>query len=510
VGETDVVSTGTGPTQRTGTLSTTVFGAAFYAYIPFDMPPGVCRVDVRRERLPRPAWVGIGLFDARGSAFQSPGFRGVSGVERSEFFVAADAASVGFLPGPMDAGTWTLILPVFGAPLPVRVSVTVTLTFGPAPAAPYQPGPLPGVVLDVPGWYRTDLHCHGPASSDAYASGSALDPAGWARACRRIGLDAVALTDHNVVSQNLDLARAAGDDVLLLAGEEMTDWFHGHATVSGLEPMQWLDWRLSPFGLPWPQRGGRVREFLRLADEMGAYVAVAHPFRPGSGWQFFAEAASLPAARAGGLEVWNGVWSSDDELALFTWDRMLRRGWAIWANGGSDLHGEINTAGRAAGTPTTVVYADALAKDQIVRALRAGRSFVTGAPDGVEIYLTARSADGRQAAYVGGTIWGARGDDVTVEARVRGGDGHRLRLVGTGGLLLDRGVEGDDETISLTTSIPLRHGYIRAEVRPDVARRQMKAFTNPILLRVGERPAGEQALQYAPPPPLPGPRRRIG
>lgn len=489
------------------TLHAAVLGAAEYVYVPFEVPAGVSRLDVRLAAPPRKAKVGIGLFDARGSGFGSPGFRGVFSVGRYEFFVAADAASDGFLPGPMDPGTWTLIVPVFMAPVRCQLTITVTLTFGPPPAVPYRPGPLPGVVLDAPGWYRTDLHCHGPASADAYLTGSSLDPAGWARTCREIGLDAVALTDHNVVSQNLDLARAAGDDVLLLAGEEMTDWFHGHATVSGLEPMQWLDWRLSPFGLPMPQRGGRVQDFLRLVEETGAYVAVAHPFRPGAGWQFLAEAAVLPAARVGGFEVWNGVWGPDDELALWTWDRMLRRCWPVWANGGSDLHGVLDHRGRAAGLPTTVVYADALAKEPVVAALRAGRSFVTSGPDGVEVYLAAASADRRQLTGVGGTVWGGAGDPVTVTARVRAGGGHRLRLLAGTGLVAERQLTGDDVTLELQTRIPRRAGFVRAEVRPTRGRR-MEAFTNPILLRVGDPPPDDRTAWYAPPPPDPGPRRR--
>ena len=97
-----------------------------------------------------------------------------------------------------------------------------------------------------------------------------------------------------------------------------------------------------------------------------------------------------------------------------------------------------------------------------------------------------------------------------MEARIRRGGGHRLRLLGSAGLLLERRIEADDATIPLATRIPLRRGFVRAEVRPAEGRRRMAAFTNPVLLRVGERPAGEPALQFAPPPPLDGPRRRAG
>ncbi len=78
---------------------------------------------------------------------------------------------------------------------------------------------------------------------DAWRSGSGLDPAEYAVAARRAGLDWVSLTDHNVTSQNRRLADSAGDrGVLLMGGEEMTNWFHGHA-ITGLRPGEWVDWR---------------------------------------------------------------------------------------------------------------------------------------------------------------------------------------------------------------------------------------------------------------------------
>ena len=89
--------------------------------------------------------------------------------------------------------------------------------------------------------------------------------------------------------------------------------------------------------------------------------------------------------------------------ALVAWDRMLRHGWSTVANGGSDLHG-LDDQGGAVGKPTTVVYARRLAQSDVVEALRAGRSFVTRSPDGVEVYLTATRPG--QETYVGGRVYG--------------------------------------------------------------------------------------------------------
>ena len=494
-----------GAHQQTQTASRVVGGAGQYVEFPFTVPPGTARIDVRLDKDNPSASLGVGLFDQRGAGYQSPGFRGIYGTERSSFFVAPDAASQSFLPGPIGAGTWTVLVPVFQAPTPTAVTVTFTTTPGPS-VPPTRPGPEVGTVVDAPGWYRGDLHCHTPESSDAWASGTALHPADWARTCRDIRLDFVALTDHNVVSQNRQLARDAGEGVLLMPGEEMTNWFHGHATVSGIEVGQWLDWRQSPWGAPLPTaartesgRPARIQDFLRLAEEMGAYVAAAHPLAGSLGWQFLAEAQTIPSARTPGFEVWNGQFQPDDELALRTWDGMLARGFRVWANGGSDLHGVDNDAGSIAGTPTTVVYASALSKPAVVAALKAGRSFVTRRPDGVECYLTGRSTDGRQHTYLGGTVYGDVGDPVVVSARVRRAGGMRLTFISGAAPVSTIPLDDDDATVTTTVPIPPGGGYLRGEVRsrprpvpgnPTASATDMECLTNPILLGIGDHTPG--------------------
>ncbi|MFP5335324.1 MAG: CehA/McbA family metallohydrolase [Actinomycetes bacterium] len=491
--------------SRQLTLTTTVTGSGSYAELPFAVPDGVTRIDVSMRKSSGQASLGIGLFDARGWAYQSAGFRGIYGAERSSFYVSTSSASEAFMPGPMGPGTWCVLVPVFAAPVPTTVTVLVTLSFGPQ-GRPFRPGPEPGVVLDEPGWYRGDLHCHTPASSDAWASGSAMAPAEWAEACRATGLDFAAMTDHNVVSQNFFLARDAGADVLLMPGEEMTNWFHGHATVSGIEIGQWLDFRQTPQGLPLPTGGARIKDFIALADSMGAYVSAAHPLGAHLSWQFQADAETDEASRTHGFEVWTGPWQPDDEAALQAWDRMLLDGWRTVANGGSDLHGVENGNGFAVGKPTTVVYAERLATRDVLTALKAGRCFVTRAPDGVELYLTARRPG--QETYVGGTVYGAVGDLVTVQARVRRGGGMRLVLVSQAAVVAMFSLAGDDETVETAVPIPPGGGYVRAEVRgeprpdpvnPQAGELDMEAFTNPIHLAEGAVPAGYVA-QYAPVP----------
>jgi len=489
------------------TMQSRVLGLGYYLYFPFEVPAGTDRVEVA-VTTSRPASVGLGLFDQRGPAYQSPGFRGVYGEERRTCWVEADAASEGFLPGPILPGTWTAVVPVFLALAPAEVTVTVTLRAGPGGRVLRAVGPATAdVVRDAPGWYRGDLHCHTGASSDAWATGRSLTPRDWGDECRRAGLDFAALTDHNVVTQNAGLAEAAGPGVLLLGGEEMTNWFHGHATVSGLPPGAWLDWRQRPRGFPSLADEGRIVDFLRTAREYGAYVAAAHPLVPLAAWQFAREAESDPRAATDGLEVWNGAFQPHDLAAVAMWDGLLRRGRQVSATGGSDTHARAEDGTTTAGLPTTVVHAASLSPPAIVEALRRGRGFITRHPRGAEVYLSAEHPDGRRAG-MGATLSGRPGDTVLVRALVRRAAGRRLVLMAGGRALSTTALDADDQTVS--AEVPIDAGYVRAEVRGVPAldlrrllasRLDMEALSNPVYLSASRTEDTGTPDDPAPPPP---------
>jgi hypothetical protein len=512
-----------GPREaQTVELTGVAFGTGNYQYHPFEVPPGTNRLDVAIVK-DGDAVTGIGLFDQRGSQYGTlanpNGFRGIYGEERAEFFIAADSASQAFIPGPIEPGEWTVIVPVFRSPRPVPYTITVRMSQGPQ-GRPFRIGRDLDVVLDEPGWYRGDLHAHTPESSDAFKSGSALTPSQWAAECRRIGLDYLALTDHNVVSQNFAIADSAGEDVLLMAGEEMTNWFYGHATVSGIAPGDWFDWRQLPGGeltaAPDP-RSGSIQQFIEAARASNAYISTAHPLGATLTWRFFPEAEVDPAARTDGLEIWTGPFQVDDEAMLKLWDQMLLSGQRIVGNGGSDLHGTDNNQGFASGTPTTVVHADALSKRAVVDALKLGRSFVTRLADGVEVYLTGTGVDG-QRQIMGGTLYGAPTDTADFEILVRRAGGMRLTVIRDGAVATVVSITSDEQTVSYSTPVG-SGGFVRVEVRgepffggpgaPISSRTDMEAFSNPVFLELGPPPAGTQPDQTQPPAQA-GPRRGGG
>ncbi len=513
-----------GAPPTTVTITGSAFGTGSYNYHPFTMPVGVNRLDVRLTKtgtVPARNAIGLGIFDTRGAHYGTRanpnGFRGIFGEERSSFTIAPDFATNAFIPGSLPAGPWTLIVPVFTVgPEPLTYSIAVTMTYGDAPAA-FVIGAEVDLVRDEPGWYRGDLHAHTQASSDALSSGSAMLPADWARTCKRIGLDFLALTDHNVISQNFALAHDAADTgVLLMAGEEMTNWFYGHATVSGISSTDWFDWRQLPGSLYAAQgtgdpNVGRIQDFLGHARDIGAFVSAAHPLGATLAWRFFPDAAVDPRARTDSLEVWTGLFQPDDAASVRTWDSMLQAGQRIVANGGSDLHGVNNNGGSFAGTPTTVVHAPALGKRQVIEALRRGRSFITRVPTGAEAYLSVTSAVGNQRQIMGGTVYGAATDLTTVTVDCRRAAGLTLQILRDGAVVSTTVLTDPDQSVSVPTPIGPTGGYVRAELhgQPFINQNNqvfgsyldMEALTNPVWLAVGPVPDGTVRDDTMPPPP---------
>jgi len=127
------------------------YGAPDWVYVPLDIPAGVNRLTVAYS-YDRPAAppgqngnaLDIGLFDEHGTGLgDERGFRGWSGGFRTEYTVSASDATPGYLPGPVRAGRWHIILgPYTVHPQGLNWTVTVTLTFGPDGPA-FRPSPAP-------------------------------------------------------------------------------------------------------------------------------------------------------------------------------------------------------------------------------------------------------------------------------------------------------------------------------------------------------------------------------
>jgi PHP-associated len=446
-------------------------GGPDWVQLPVEVPAGVGELTVRYgyDRPPTPPGVpgnalDIGVFDERGAGPGGAGFRGWSGGARDRFAISGSAATPGYLPGPVNPGTWQLVLgPYTVAPQGLGWWVEVTLAARP-PGPAFVPDPAPARAGGRGrGWYRGDLHLH------TVHSDGARTPAELAAQARAAGLDFVASTEHNTISANLGWGAHAGPGLLVLDGEEVTTR-DGHWLAIGLPPGAFVDWR-------YRAADGVLDRVLAGLHGRGGLAVAAHPYcpLPGCAWRFGYRGLDA-------IEVWNGPWTPDDEAALAHWDRLLATGGAagrfLPAVAGSDAHGHHDQVGH----PHTVVLADGLERRALLRALAEGRCWLAGSA-AVELGLEA--AGGGRSAGIGERLELPPGEEVTVRLRVRGAAGGVARLCTGAGPVLETRLAGDRETVEWT-GVPAATTWVRAEVRRPTAAAAdpgaMVALTNPVFL----------------------------
>ena len=457
-----------------------------YVYVPFDVPAGARRLEVSYfyENQVQGAQefnpgnnIDIGVFDVRGAEFLRGGFRGWSGGARSSFQITPDAATPGYLRGPIQQGQWNII---FGlskiSDERVRYRLNVDLEIDPASTSEDESGevPLPGSsrageAQTVGGgsngagrWYRGDLHAHSEHSDGMNTVEEIVT------FVRNAGLDYFALTDHNTISHWDELARLndpAG--TLLIAGEEIT-MYGGHANVWGIDG--WIDFRGSD--------DDRVRALIDDAHARGSMFSVNHPDSP-IPW------LHEQVRGYGALEIWNAPWRYYNEPALLRWEGHLLKGERIVAVGGSDSHcipPAPMTQPNLPGEPCTWVYVEGgLTQRGVLDAVQAGRVFISESPMGPYIDMRVTAA-GREA-LPGDVLDVPEGTPLQVRVRYRGPDGKKLRFFGREGLYIEFVADREE----YDTQFDLRaegDGFVRCEVRgyrgrPDRGE-VVHALTNPV------------------------------
>lgn len=441
------------------------FGIDQWAYVPFDVPPGVHRIDVStsHERFSLLGVAGnvldLGIFGPAGRELgNAAGFRGWSGGARAGFSLSSTGATPGYLAGSIDPGQWALAMgPVVLSPFGMEWQADVTLHRGTPRDALQQADHTPVTAGSRgTGWYRGDLHVHTVHSDGSLATSDVVT------AARSAGLDFVVSTDHNTNSANREWAGGVTEGLLVVAGEEVTTR-HGHWLAVGLQPHGWVDWRYSP----------RDGVFARYAEDVqadGGLVVAAHPSvpLPGSLWEFGYGAVDA-------VEVWNGKWNLDDEASLRTWLRLLRGGRRITAVGSSDSHGPHQPIGR----PHTVVRADDLSAPALVDALRRGRCYIAES-SGVAVSLTC--ATGQRSAGPGETLHGVGGDMVTITGTVVGAPDTVVAIIADIGCIARVSIGGSGEGEVEWTGRVADIRFALVEVRHAARRRlrPMAALTNPV------------------------------
>ena len=436
-----------------------------YRELPFRAPPGLTRitVEVTHTGQAERSVIDVGLRDP-----QRP--RGWSGGDKTRFTLSATDATPSYLPGPLPAGEWRLILGVPNLRKSARAEYRARIWFdrGPASTA-LSDGPIRTGLA----WYRGDLHMHTAHSDGACAS----------RRGRRVpcpvfktleaaearGLDFIAVTDHNTTSQTDVLRELAPyfDDLLLIPGREITT-FHGHANVFG--PTGPIDFQLGSSHAP------DVAAIQSEVERAGGLFSINHPGLPsgeacmGCGWT-----AATEFSRVQAIEVENGgalrASGGRDALSgLAFWEARLNAGDRIAAIGGSDNHDATLPASEpsSVGYPTTVVHAPELSQRAILAAIRAGHVFVDvqGTRDRL-LDVTAESS-GRTAG-MGDVLAAPAGARVSVRVQVAHAEGGRIALAGDIPFnVVDRPLDSADEVRTFDIVADGRRHWLRVDVRgPD-------------------------------------------
>ncbi|MEU9508847.1 CehA/McbA family metallohydrolase [Micromonospora sp. NPDC048170] len=313
------------------------------------------------------------------------------------------------------------------------------------------------------GWYRGDCHVHSTRSN-----GGELTPGQLAADAREIGLDFIAITEHNTSDTHGEWGPLAGDDLLVVLGQEVTTRT-GHWLALDIDPGQVVDWR---YGI----RDDAIDRHLGLVRRAGGLCVAAHPHAPYPSGTFM-----YPFHGFDVVEVWNGLWSSDlpwnadNEAALAEWGRSLAADLhgGRWrpAMGNSDTH----LAGQL-GTPHNVVLADELSTDAVLAGIRAGRSWIAGS---TTIGLSLTASTGGRSAGIGERLRTGGGPTV-VEVAVRGVPSGTVSLHTDRGRVHHESLPGDGSGAVRWLTSAADSAFVRVEVRHREG--HMAALTNPVIL----------------------------
>jgi hypothetical protein len=357
-------------------------GAGPYVEVPFEVR-GASSLEVSLSYDPTSAVVDLGCEGAEG-------WRGWSGGAKSRFVIRPDRASGGYVPGELEDGVWKVVLglhrvPAEGVDVTLDISIPASGDVEPEPAAPRPTSGRRRPRRGLPSssgltWLAGDCHAHS-LHSDGRLSIRQLAAQGAAR-----GLDFVAVTEHNTVSHFPELAGAGAEHgITLLPGQEVTT-SRGHANAFGR--IGWVDFRRHP------------DHWLEQCEEQGGFLSVNHPIADDCAWQW-------PLARKPRhAEIMHSTWlAKPADSGIWAW-------WTAWGTdvvplGGGDFHRLED--GHPVGAPTTWVASEGTGEQEILDALRHGRTAVSLGTDGplllrVDGQLTAIDAEG--AVFV--TIDGGR------------------------------------------------------------------------------------------------------
>lgn len=333
-----------------------------YFPLPFQVPEGVESLTLkyrygrwpeREQALDKGVWtarseaniIDLGLIDPKGVQV------GASGSDKTEITVSETRATPGYRACQIVPGEWQILIGAYKV-APEGVTVQYEITFE----------------RKTRRLLKGELHAHTLASDGVHTA----EELAWK--ARRNGLDFVVVTDHNQFISREALPQPEG--VTMIPGVEWTH-YQGHASFVGVD--QPYDGSFATNSLE------EAEALFETARQRSALIIIDHPFDEQCGFQL-----DMNALPHDCIEVWNGPMRESNLRAVGYWHQLLCAGAKIPACGGSDYHRD--TPFIFLGGPTMGVFADSAGASDIVAAVRAGHGFITFAPDGPTVELTAGEA----------------------------------------------------------------------------------------------------------------------
>ncbi len=455
-----------------------------YFEVPFDVPTGVHRisVDFAYTGKDHKTTLDLGIADPER-------FRGNSGGNKSHFTIGENDATPSYLPGPIQAGKWKLLISVPNIRSAERAEYRAEVRFNSkSEDAGFALAPLS---IDTR-WYRGDLHMH-----TAHSDGSCASQSGkrvpcplflTAQAAASRGLDFIAITDHNTESHYDPMRELQPyfDRLLLIPGREITT-FWGHFSIFGIT--DFIDYRVVS------QDGRDVNAILSDVRANGGIAAVNHADAPGGEicmgckWE---PPHAVDMTLFTGIEAINGGGGLVSSVDF--WDGQLARGLRLTAIGGSDNHNASIAAEEhgAIGRPTTVVEASELSVPAILDAIRRGRVFIdlSASHDKVmDIQARVTPSGGRDGQEkwiaMGDVLQAPAGDQVSIRVQVTACAHSQIHLLVDGRELAGvppQSAPTGNETLAFQWISDGHYHWVRCEVRD--ANGGLVLLSNPIYINL--------------------------
>ncbi len=392
-----------------------------YYYVPFTVPENteVLQMDYVVNKKNK---LDVALVGADGNQV------GAAGQKVTHITVSERYASLGYYPITPMPGTWQILIGVSQCLRPETVTFVMTFT------------------EKETRWLKGDTHIHTHHSDGLYT------PKKVHRLAVKKGFDYAIFTDHNNNMRG-HFEPFFHRNMLAINGQELTS-FNGHVNLWGIKNPVDL-----PFGFNTLEE---YRKIAAEARERGCTMSINHLTCKNCGWRFWQDDETDPAKKTlptdldfDSCEVWNGPMRIDNVTAVQWWHQQLLKGWRLPAVGGSDYH--QNYVGvNLLGSPTTYIYAHSNTTEDVLEALKSGRSFITHSPTSTQMYLT---VDGKMPGE--STVWhsGCEGKLKLIKPK----KGHRLLVYNNDTVVLDTKLPGKKEA-EYTFALPEK-GFVRAEIR---------------------------------------------